>query len=104
MALHLQKSLLIAANDIPQVIPYLLKSFSFDELEFFIDIWEEEVIIFSEAIPVLKTKIPLEEGMFNMLRFHLQGSDYRMKIHVNPRFEIPYYINILVHEQTDFRT
>ncbi|KAI3835079.1 hypothetical protein MKX03_016765 [Papaver bracteatum] len=63
---------------------------SFDDLEFFIDIWAEDVIIFSEAIqgPVLKTKIPLEEGMSNLLRFHLQGSDYRMTIPVNPRFDV----------------
>lgn len=65
---------------------------SFDDLEFFIDIWTEDILIFSEVVPgpVLQTgfKIP-PPGIGDVLRFHLEGLDFKMRLPVKPRFTVP---------------
>ncbi|EEF36300.1 F-box protein At5g39250 [Ricinus communis] len=65
---------------------------SFDDLEFFIDIWSEEKLIFSEVVPgpVLLggIKVP-PPGICDILRFHLEGPDYKMTLPVEPRVKIP---------------
>ncbi|XP_010259424.1 PREDICTED: F-box protein At5g39250-like [Nelumbo nucifera] len=65
---------------------------SFDDLEFYIDIWAEERIIFSEVVtgPVLRAGIKmLPAGICEMLRFHLEGPQYKMTVPVEPRFTVP---------------
>ncbi|WCJ25613.1 F-box family protein [Euphorbia peplus] len=65
---------------------------SFDDLEFFIDIWTEEQLIFSEVVPgpVLLTGIKNPPaGICDILRFHLESPDYIMTLPVEPRVKIP---------------
>lgn len=65
---------------------------SFDDLEFFIDIWTEDGFIFSEVIPgpILQNGIKIPPpGACDMLRFHLEGPEYKMKLPVDPRFTVP---------------
>jgi len=65
---------------------------SFDDLDFFIDIWAENVLLFSEVVPgsVLQAgfRIPAS-GVSEMLKFQLEGSEYKMTFPVEPRFTIP---------------
>ncbi|KAI4346657.1 hypothetical protein L6164_007535 [Bauhinia variegata] len=65
---------------------------SFDDLEFFIDIWTEDALLYSEVVPgsVLQPgiKIP-SSGICDMLRFHLEGTEFEMTIPVEPRFTVP---------------
>ncbi|KAF3949051.1 hypothetical protein CMV_025023 [Castanea mollissima] len=65
---------------------------SFDDLEFFIDIWTEGRLIFSEVVPgpVLQAGIKIPPpGICDMLRFHLEGPEYKMTLPVEPRFTVP---------------
>ncbi|KAF5480207.1 hypothetical protein F2P56_000972 [Juglans regia] len=65
---------------------------SFDDLEFFIDIWIDDRLIFSEVVPgpVLNSGIKtLPPGICNMLRFHLEGPEYKMTLPVEPRLTVP---------------
>lgn len=65
---------------------------SFDDLEFYVDIWAEEKLIFSEVVPgsVFRTGIKdLPPGICDMLRVHLEGPDYKMTVPVKPRFTVP---------------
>ncbi|XP_041007822.1 F-box protein At5g39250 [Juglans microcarpa x Juglans regia] len=65
---------------------------SFNDLEFFIDIWNEDRLLFSDVVPgpVLETGIKiLPRGICNMLRFHLEGPEYKMTLPVEPRFTVP---------------
>ncbi|KAE9595279.1 putative F-box domain-containing protein [Lupinus albus] len=65
---------------------------SFDNLEFFIDIWAENVLVFSDVVTgsVLQPgfKIP-PSGICDVLKFHLEGSEYKMTLPVEPTFSIP---------------
>ncbi|KAK2413097.1 F-box protein [Trifolium repens] len=65
---------------------------SFDDLEFFIDIWAENILLFSEVVSgsVLQSgfKCP-PSGVSDLLKFHLEGSEYKMTFPVEPRFTIP---------------
>lgn len=65
---------------------------SFENLEFFIDIWAEDKLIFSEVVPgpVLQAGIKIPPvGVSDLLRFHLEGPDYKMTLPVEPRFIVP---------------
>ncbi|KAM7267698.1 hypothetical protein ACFE04_009864 [Oxalis oulophora] len=65
---------------------------SFDDLEFFVDIWTEEELIFSEVVPgpVLQTGIKIPPpGISDMLRHHLESPEYKMTFPVEPRFTVP---------------
>lgn len=57
---------------------------SFDDLEFFIDIWSDDELIFSEVVAgrVLQT------GMVPDLSFDLDVAEYKMTIPVEPRFTV----------------
>ncbi|KAL5725829.1 hypothetical protein ACHQM5_008926 [Ranunculus cassubicifolius] len=64
---------------------------SFHDLEFYIDIFAEENLIFSEIIPgpVLQTGIKVHPpGTSEILRHHLEGPDYKMTVLVDPRFTV----------------
>lgn len=65
---------------------------SFDDLEFFIDIWSEDRLIFSEVVPgeVLQNgmKNP-PPGTNNVLSYHLEVPEFKMTLSVEPRFSIP---------------
>ncbi|KAE8694389.1 F-box protein [Hibiscus syriacus] len=65
---------------------------SFDELEFFIDIWTEDKFIFSEVVPgsVLQRGMQIPSaGICDMLKFHLEGPEYKLTLPVDPSFTIP---------------
>lgn len=65
---------------------------SFDDLEFYIDIWTEEKLVFSEVVPgsVLQTGIKQPpSGVCDALKFHLEGPQYQMTVPVEPRFTVP---------------
>ncbi|KAG1359536.1 F-box protein [Cocos nucifera] len=71
--------------------PLLPPRLSFDDLEFYIDIWSEQELIFSEAIlgSVLRTGIKNPPpGISDVLKAHLDGPDYKMVSQVEPRFTI----------------
>lgn len=66
---------------------------SFDDLEFFIDIWTEDRLLFSEVVPgpVLQTGIKIPPaGICDTLRFRLEGPEYKMALPVEPRFKVPF--------------
>lgn len=65
---------------------------SFNDLEFYIDIWAEDKLIFSELVPgpsLPKGITVIPHGVSEMLRIHLEGSDYKMTLPVDPRFSVP---------------
>ncbi|GAB4827373.1 hypothetical protein Ancab_034259 [Ancistrocladus abbreviatus] len=75
-----------------QIRTLLPPRLSFDNLDFYIDIWAEERLIFSEVVPgpILKTGIKIPPtGISDMLRFHLEGPEYKMTLPVEPRFSLP---------------
>ncbi|CAN0857833.1 F-box protein At5g39250 [Linum grandiflorum] len=65
---------------------------SFDSLEFYIDIWAEAELIFSQVVPgpVLQAGIKLPpHGISGILRYHLEGPEYKMALPVEPTFKVP---------------
>ncbi|XP_028797899.1 F-box protein At5g39250-like [Neltuma alba] len=64
---------------------------SFEDLEFFIDIWAENRLLFSEVVPgsVLQqgVKIP-PPGVCEMLKYHLDGPEFKMTLPVEPRITV----------------
>ncbi|KAF7803065.1 F-box protein [Senna tora] len=80
----------------PSILSYyktlLPPRISFDDLEFFIDIWAENRLLFSEVVSgsVLQQgiKIP-QSGVCEMLKYHMQGADFKMTLPVEPKFTIP---------------
>lgn len=65
---------------------------SFDDLDFYIDIWAEGRSIFSEVVsgPVLQTGIKNPPtGISDMLKYHLESSEYKMTLPVEHRFSVP---------------
>ncbi|KAE8715315.1 F-box protein [Hibiscus syriacus] len=66
---------------------------SFDDLEFYIDIWSEDKLIFSGVVPgpVLQGGIKiLPAGICDMLKFHLESPEYKMSLTVDPSFTVPW--------------
>lgn len=65
---------------------------SFNDLEFYIDIWAEDKLMYSEVVPgpVLQkgTWTPPTE-ISDVLRLHLSSPDYKMTLPMQPRFNIP---------------
>ncbi|KAL5987812.1 hypothetical protein ACLOJK_035566 [Asimina triloba] len=64
---------------------------SFDNLEFYIDIWSGEKLLFSEMVPglVLRTGIKSPPpGIGNVLKVHLEGPECKMTMPVEPRFTV----------------
>lgn len=64
---------------------------SFDDLEFFFDIWTEEKLIFSEVVPgpvLLAGNRAPPPGVCDILRFHLEGPECKMTLPVEPRVKI----------------
>ncbi|KAI5665719.1 hypothetical protein M9H77_15572 [Catharanthus roseus] len=65
---------------------------SLNDLEFFIDIWAEERLIFSEVVPgpaFQKGMWIAPSGICDVLRYHLEGPEYKMILPVEPRFTVP---------------
>lgn len=64
---------------------------SFNDLDFYIDIWAEGQLIFSEVVsgPVLHAGINVPTGISGMLRCHLENPDYKMILPVEPRCSVP---------------
>ncbi|XP_071915250.1 F-box protein At5g39250-like isoform X1 [Coffea arabica] len=65
---------------------------SLNDLEFYVDIWTEDRLIFSEVVPgpTLQNGIWIPPpGICDVLKYHLEGSGYKMILPVEPRFTIP---------------
>lgn len=65
---------------------------SFGDLEFYIDIWNGDRLIFSKVLagPVLQTGIKNPPpGISDMLKFQLEGPEYKMTVPVEPSFAVP---------------
>ncbi|GAA0142279.1 hypothetical protein LIER_35548 [Lithospermum erythrorhizon] len=65
---------------------------SFNDLEFYIDIWAEGTLIFSEVVPgsvLHKGSWVPPPGICDALKLHLEGPEYKMTLPVEPRFTIP---------------
>ncbi|KAJ8750260.1 hypothetical protein K2173_014175 [Erythroxylum novogranatense] len=66
---------------------------SLDVLEFFIDIWSDDKLIFSEVVPglVLEAGIKIPPpGTCDRLKYHLEGDEYKMTLPLEPRCRIPF--------------
>lgn len=66
---------------------------SFNDLDFYIDIWAEGKLIFSEVVsgPKLHDRIKnMPTGICNMLKCHLESRDYKMILPVEPWFSVPF--------------
>lgn len=65
---------------------------SFEDLEFYIDVWSEEQLIFSEAVPGLVIRSGIKNpppSTCNVMRSNLDGANYKMMMPVDPRLTIP---------------
>ncbi|KAJ8497875.1 hypothetical protein OPV22_008427 [Ensete ventricosum] len=64
---------------------------SFDYLEFYIDVWLEQTLVFSEAVSgavlTARAKNP-PAGIPNTLKAHVDGADYKMIMQVAPTFTL----------------
>ncbi|KAJ8499296.1 hypothetical protein OPV22_009848 [Ensete ventricosum] len=72
---------------------------SFNTLEFFIDLWSEQTLIFSEAVSGTVLRRGLKNpppGIPDALKIHLDSTDYKMIMQVEPRFSIPLGQTIVV--------
>ncbi|KAK9052475.1 hypothetical protein SSX86_029104 [Deinandra increscens subsp. villosa] len=66
---------------------------SLSDLEFYIDIWADDDLLFSQVVagPVFrKGNWTPPPGICNILRHHLEGPEYKMTLPVEPRFAVPY--------------
>ncbi|KAK4781402.1 hypothetical protein SAY86_015504 [Trapa natans] len=66
---------------------------SFDDLEFFIDIWSDDLLIFSEVVPgpsLLAGIKVLPPGISEPIMSHLNCQEFRMALPTHPRFMIPF--------------
>lgn len=65
---------------------------SFSDLDFYIDIWTEDKLIFSEVVPGPVFQAGIKNpppGISDMLIYHLQSPEYKMALPVEPRFTVP---------------
>ncbi|KAL3525865.1 hypothetical protein ACH5RR_014237 [Cinchona calisaya] len=65
---------------------------SLNDLEFYVDIWTEDRLIFSEVVPgpTLQNRIWIPPpGICDVLKYHLEGPEYKMILPVEPRLAIP---------------
>ncbi|KAG6398380.1 hypothetical protein SASPL_139838 [Salvia splendens] len=72
--------------------PLLPPKLSLKDLEFYIDIWTEEKLLFSEVVPgpvLQKGSWTPPNGISDVLRLHLTSPDYKMTFPMQPRFNIP---------------
>lgn len=83
--------LFLAFSRPQQPRPLLPPRLSFNDLEFYIDIWSEQELIFSEAVSgsVLRTGIKNPPpGISNILKAHLDDPACKMVFQVEPRSNI----------------
>ncbi|XP_073277511.1 F-box protein At5g39250-like isoform X2 [Primulina huaijiensis] len=64
---------------------------SFNDLEFYFDLWTEQKLIFSEVVPGtdLQNGTWAPCGICDVLKFPLESPEYKMTLPVHPRFSIP---------------
>ncbi|CAL9087485.1 unnamed protein product [Musa textilis] len=73
----------------PQPLPP--SRLSFDDLEFYIDLWSEQRLVFSEAVSgtaLLRGIKNPPPGIPDALKVHLDSDDYKMTMQVEPRFSL----------------
>lgn len=72
--------------------PLLPPQISFDDLEFYVDLWSDHRLIFSEAISGSNLRSGIKNrppDISEILTAHLDDPDYKMIMQVEPRFTIP---------------
>lgn len=65
---------------------------SFIDLDFYIDLWTEQKLIFSEVVPGTDLQNGTWAppcGICDVLKFHLESPEYKMTLPVHTRFSIP---------------
>lgn len=79
---------------------------SFDDLEFFIDIWSDDRLIFSEVVPgpaLLAGIKALPPGTSESIKSHVDCQQFRMTLPIHPRFTIPSMqsasVSVLAHRK-----
>lgn len=71
----------------------------FEDLEFFIDIWTEDKLMFSEVVPGPLLEAGIKNppsGVSEGLRLHLECPQYKMTLPVDPRFTVACSQNLTV--------
>lgn len=77
--------------------PLPLPCLSFNDLVFYIDLWSEETLIFSNAISASVLLVGLKiipEGISDVLRSHLESTDCKMLLQVEPKITIPQGVTV----------
>ncbi|XP_020258083.1 F-box protein At5g39250 isoform X2 [Asparagus officinalis] len=72
--------------------PLLPPKLSFNDLDFYFDIWSDDKLIFSESISGTTLRLGIKNpppGISDVLKSHLDNPDYKMMMQVEPRFTIP---------------
>ncbi|EYU44182.1 hypothetical protein ABFS82_08G029900 [Erythranthe guttata] len=72
--------------------PLLPPRLSFNDLDFYIDIWSEEKLVYSEVVTGLvfrKGAWTPPAGVSDVLKFHLASPEYNLTLPIHPRFNIP---------------
>ncbi|MQL88479.1 hypothetical protein Taro_021045 [Colocasia esculenta] len=72
--------------------PLLPPKLSFEDLEFYIDLWSEEQLVFSAAASGLVLQSGINNppsGICEVMRIHLDGPNFKMMMPVEPRLTIP---------------
>ncbi|XP_071711555.1 F-box protein At5g39250-like [Rutidosis leptorrhynchoides] len=66
---------------------------SLTDLEFYIDFWADGNILFSEVVPgptLQKRNWTPPSGISSLMRYHLEGPEYKLTLPVKPQFAVPY--------------
>ncbi|KAK8937978.1 F-box protein [Platanthera guangdongensis] len=83
----------------PPPQPLLPPQLSFENLEFYVDLWSEQQLVFSEAIPGSHLRNGIKnppEEISEILKDHLEDPDYKMMVQAEPSFTIPLGQNVTV--------
>ncbi|KVH92648.1 F-box domain, cyclin-like protein [Cynara cardunculus var. scolymus] len=72
---------------------------SLSDLEFYIDFWADGNLLFSQVVPgpaLRKGNWTPPAGVIPVMKFHLEGPEYKLTLPVEPQFAVPYTQTISV--------
>lgn len=72
---------------------------SLQDLEFYIDFWADGNLLFSQVVPgpaLQKGNWTPPPGINPVMKYHLEGPEYKLTMPVNPRFSVPYSQTVTV--------
>ncbi|KAL2619868.1 hypothetical protein R1flu_000073 [Riccia fluitans] len=83
---------------------------TFDDLEFYLDIWSDEQSIFSTVVPGAHVRSRMEtvpQGISETMRYHLYSEAYKLTVAVSPRLSVKLddsvLVSLLVRRRDDHR-